>query len=344
VGAAGGRAAATLKRLQSFDNRPGTRRGPARPPAYHRRMFFTDHSRGFDCAEDPEVVRFGGRYFMYYVLAPGDGVKRQPWNIGIAVSTDFERFEKVAELGANDLGQQNGVAVGSVLVHRGKIHMFYFSYGTGAHDSVCLATSDDGLWFTPHPANPIFRATGEWNCGRAVSPHVVRVGDRWRMYACTRDPEMTRQSMVLAEAPVASDLGPGAWQQLGSGEMFGPELPWEHESTESPSLIEHDGHWYMFYGGGYWTRPQQIGCAMSVDGVRWMRLDPEPLLPYHSGANGTPLERASPSVFRDDDGSVHLFVQESADRGRNWRVVRFPVRWEGGRPVIDAGQGATPPV
>jgi hypothetical protein len=291
-------------------------------------------------------VRFGDRYFMYYVLAPGEGVQRQPWHIGIAASPDLElaNFKKVAELQPRDLGADNGIAVGSVLVHDGKVHLFYFTYGSGANDAVCLATSSDGLWFTPHPGNPIFRARGEWNCGRAISPHVVRVGDRWRMYVCTRDPEMSRQSIVLAEAKVADGFGPDAWQQVGSGELFGPELAWEHESTESPSVIERDGRWYMFYGGGYWTRPQQVGCAMSVDGVRWLRLDAQPLLPYVSGAAGVPLERASPSVLRDADGNDHLFVQESADRGRNWRVVRFPIRWVGGRPVIETERGTKPPV
>lgn len=307
-------------------------------------MHYSDRSRGFDGAEDPEVVRFGDRYLLYYVMPPGEAVQRQPWHIGIAESRDLETFHKVAEIAPSDLGERNGIAVGSVLVHRNKVHLFYFSYGSGANDSIGLATSDDGLWFTPHPANPIFRASGEWNCGRAISPHVVKVGERWRMYACTRDPEMSRQSILLAEAPVASDLGPQAWTQLGSGELFGPELDWEHESTESPSLIQHEGRWYMFYGGGYWTRPQQIGCAVSVDGVRFVRLDERPLLPYQSGVDGAPLERASPSVFRDPQGNDHLFVQESADRGRNWRVVRYPLRWEGGRPVIDVGQGAKPPV
>jgi len=306
-------------------------------------MRYSDASRGFECAEDPEIVRFAGRYFLYYVLAPGDGVRRLPWHIGIAASTDLERFEKVGEIAPTDLGEANGVCVGSLLVHGGRLHLFYFTYGSGPNDSVCVATSDDGIRFTPHPRNPVFRAQGEWNCGRAISPHVVRHGARFRMYACTRDPEMSRQSIVLAEAPVASDLGPGTWQQLGWGEVFGPELGWEHESTESPSVVERDGRWFMFYGGGYWTRPQQVGCATSVDGVRWTRLD-GPLLPYQSGVDGAPLERASPAVFRDEAGGDHLVVQESGDRGHNWRVVSFPIRWRDGRPEIETGREAMPPV
>lgn len=296
-------------------------------------MVYEDDSRGFRCAEDPEVVRFGGRWFLYYTLAPGQGSRRLPWHIGVAVSDDLERWEKVGELKPADLAVENGVAPGSLIVIGDRLHLFYFTYGSGQHDSVCLATSDDGIRFTPHPRNPVFRAMGEWNCGRAISPHVVRVGDRLRMYCCTRDPEMSRQSIIVAEARLDGDLGPGRWTQLGWGEAFGPQEGWEHESTESPSVIERDGKFYMFYGGGYWTRPQQVGCALSEDGVRWSRLA-GPLLPYRAGVDGAPLERASPSVFRDASGQDHLVVQESADRGQNWRVVSFPIDWQGGVPVL----------
>ena len=296
-------------------------------------MRYSDDSRGFECSEDPEVVRFADRWFLYYTLAPGSGARRQPWHIGIAVSDDLERFEKVGEIAPADLGEQNGVCVGSLLAHAGKLFLFYFTYGSGPNDSVCIATSDDGIRFTPHPRNPVFRAVGEWNCGRAISPSVVRVGDKLRMYCCTRDPEMSRQSIVVAESPIRGDLGPGTWQQLGWGEIFGPEQGWEHESTESPSIIERDGAWYMFYGGGYWTRPQQVGCARSVDGIRWARLG-GPLLPYRDGVGGAPLERASPAVFRDETGNDHLVVQESGDRGQNWRVVSFPIEWKDGAPVL----------
>jgi len=297
-------------------------------------MEFSDESRGFACAEDPEVVEFRGRYHLYYVLAPGEGRFRLPWHIGIAVSDDLERFTKVGEVSPADLGEHNGVCVGSLVVHDGRLHLFYFTYGSGPHDAICHALSDDGVRFVPHPKNPVFRSSGVWNCGRAISPSVVRTVDRWRMYACTRDAEMSRQSIVLAEARLDSDLGPEAWHQVGHSEVFGPELDWEHESTESPSLIEHGGRWFMFYGGGYWTRPQQIGCAVSSDGIRWARIADLPLLPYRNGIDGAPLERASPAVFRDRDGHDHLFVQESSDRGRSWRVRSFPLRWDGGLPQL----------
>ena len=56
----------------------------------------------------------------------------------------------------------------------GKVYLFYQSYGTGAKDAICMATSDDGVKFTPHPENPIFRPNGpEWTNGRAIDAEVI---------------------------------------------------------------------------------------------------------------------------------------------------------------------------
>ena len=59
------------------------------------------------------------------------------------------------------------------IVLEGKVHLFYQTYGNGKQDAICHAWSTDGLNFTRNPANPIFRPTGEWNCGRAIDADVI---------------------------------------------------------------------------------------------------------------------------------------------------------------------------
>ncbi|MCX5759706.1 MAG: hypothetical protein NTU83_14620, partial [Candidatus Hydrogenedentes bacterium] len=54
--------------------------------------------------------------------------------------------------------------------------------------------------------------------------------------------------------------------------ILAPELPWERSCIEAPAICRHAGRLFMFYGGGYNNEPQQIGCAVSDDGVRWTRL------------------------------------------------------------------------
>ena len=65
----------------------------------------------------------------------------------------------------------------------------------------------------------------------------------------------------------------------------------------------------MFYAGGYNNEPQQVGVAVSQDGINWQRLSEQPLL-----ANGAPgtwnaSESGHPDIFRDAEGQTWLFFQ-----------------------------------
>jgi hypothetical protein len=67
-------------------------------------MYFGDSDRtGLPFAKDPSVVRFGGRYLMYYSIAaytkeraPANAPKG--WAIGIAESNDLVNWKKVGEI------------------------------------------------------------------------------------------------------------------------------------------------------------------------------------------------------------------------------------------------------
>jgi hypothetical protein len=101
---------------------------------------------------------------------------------------------------------------------------------------------------------------------------VVADGARLLLYYATRDPAMRLQMLGVAQAPLDSDYGRRAWTQLGDGPILRPELPWEEECIEAPAVLLRRGRFWMFYGGAYNNRPQQIGCAVSDDGIAWTRL------------------------------------------------------------------------
>ena len=84
----------------------------------------------------------------------------------------------------------------------------------------------------------------------------------------------------------------------------------------------------MFYGGSYNCTPQQIGCAVSDDGVFFRRIFTEPFL-----ANGRPgswnsSESGHPYAFRDEDGKVYLFYQGSADMGKTWYLSKAEIGFD----------------
>ena len=304
-------------------------------------MKWGDASRlGRPFAKDPSVIRFQGRYWLYYSICPYDKKLAPPaapkgWAIGIAQSADLVNWEKVGEILPEQECERNGIVNGRIILLDGRLHLFYNTYGNGARDALCHATSVDGLRFTRNPTNPIWRPTGAWNNGRAIDVDVVEWGDKLIEYYATRDPAGKIQMLHAIAADRRSDFGRSAWKSLADGPLLKPELPWETKCIEAPSALGRDGQLYLFYGGGYNNDPQQVGCAVSRDGVRFERLFVErPLLPNGPPGSWNASESGHPGVFVDDDGQTYLFFQANNDRGRTWYISWVKLGWKDGRPHL----------
>ncbi|MFH5185274.1 hypothetical protein ACHHV8_22975 [Paenibacillus sp. TAB 01] len=96
-------------------------------------MYFADTSRGRPYAKDPAVVKFDGRYWMYYSIPPyGDGREKDGWAIGIAVSSDLTEWTRMGELTPQADYESNGLCAPGAIVLDGHIHLFYQTYGNGS--------------------------------------------------------------------------------------------------------------------------------------------------------------------------------------------------------------------
>lgn len=309
-------------------------------------MMFGDTSRlGRPFAKDPSVIRFGGRYLMYYSLPPhADRAKGSGWSAGIAASEDLTRWRKVGEVLPEQECERKGLAAPEAHVLRGKVHLFYQTYGNGPRDAICHAVSEDGLEFRRDPTNPIFRPHGDWNVGRAIDAEVFEHRGRLLLYFATRDPGMKVQMLGVAGADLDSDFSRSAWEQLCDAPILRPELPWERRCIEAATLCRRGDRLYMFYAGGYNNEPQQIGCAVSEDGIAWKRVSDEPVLPNGKPGEWNSSESGHPGVFVDRDGQTHLFFQGNDDRGKTWWLSRTRIRWDGDRPIVERrGSGARAP-
>ncbi len=286
-------------------------------------MCFADTDHGAPFAKDPSVVRFGGRYLLYYSL-------RRPGSIGIGIaeSDDLTHWRKIGELAAAADYERKGVAAPAALVHGDRVHLFYQTYGNGPKDALCHAVSDDGLRFERNPTNPIFAPTGDWNVGRAIDAEVHVDGDTAFLYGATRDPEMKRQMLFVATAPVSGGFNRESWTQRCDAPILTPELPWETNCIEASSVLRHNGRYFMFYAGGYNNDPQQIGVAVSDDGIAWERLSDEPLLPNGLEGAWNHSESGHPGVFVDEDGTAWLFFQGNNDKGKTWFLSKMRVAWD----------------
>ncbi|MDD4870100.1 MAG: family 43 glycosylhydrolase [Kiritimatiellae bacterium] len=291
-------------------------------------------------AKDPSVIKFQGRYLMYYSMAAYDRKIAPPnapkgWAIGIAESKDLINWRKVGEILPEQECEKNGIVNGRIILLDGKLHLFYNTYGNGAGDVLCHAISTDGFHFIRNPTNPVWHPTGDWNNGRAIDVDVVEWGDQLIQYYATRDPAGKIQMLHAIAADRKSDFGRSSWKSLADGPILKPELPWETKCIEAPSVLKCGDTLYLFYGGGYNNDPQQIGCAVSKDGVHFQRLFVDaPLL-----ANGRPgewnaSESGHPGIFVDDDGQIYLFFQANNDHGRTWFISWVKLGWKDNTPCV----------
>lgn len=299
------------------------------------RMHFADTVSGRPFSKDPAVVRFQGRYWLYYSLPPYDTKATKGWSIGIAHSRNLVDWTKIGELANEGEVERNGLCAPGAIVLRGRIHLFYQTYGNRTRDAICHAWSDDGIHFTRNATNPIFRPTGVWTCGRAIDADVILDGERILLYWATRDPAFKVQMLGVSAAPLDSDFGRDKWMQLNpDGPILKPELAWERNCIEAAAMARHDGRLYMFYAGGYNNEPQQIGVAVSDDGVHFTRLSDEPFLPNGPPGSWNSSESGHPFLFQDDDGRDYLFFQGNNDHGRSWYLSMTPVEWRDGKPAL----------
>lgn len=295
-------------------------------------MLFTNTKDADHFAKDPAVVKYKNRYYLYHSI-PGSG-EAVGWSIGVAVSDDLESWEVISRVLPTQECEKNGIAAPGAIVLNGVVHLFYQTYGNGARDAICHAVSIDGVHFEKDATNPVFRPHDNWCCGRAIDADLCVFGDKLLMYFATRDHEMKIQKVGGAFAPLDSDFSRDAWNPLVDQSMVAPELKWEGQCIEAPATIVNNGLVYLFYGGSYNCTPQQVGCAVSKDGIHFERVFYEPFIPNGEPGSWNESESGHPFAFRDEDGQAYLFYQGSADNGKTWYISKKKIGFENDVPFL----------
>ena len=279
-------------------------------------------------SKDPSVVRFHEKYLLYYSFFEKNQEGKPILVIGIASSTNLTDWHFEKHILPMQEVDQNGLGAPCAKVWRNRVLLFYQTYGNQSKDAICCAWSDDGLNFVPHPQNPVFRPSGEWTNGRAIDAEIVLFQGKLFLYAATRDPSSRIQKLTVATADPESGLGPSDWKQAADFPILEPELPWEMKCIEAPAAIVRGERLYLFYAGGYNNDPQQIGAAVSDDGIRFTRLWNKPFIPNGSEGAWNASETGHPGLFTDADGTTWLFYQGNATHGKDWYLSRVQISWD----------------
>lgn len=304
------------------------------PKAQTPAMYYGDMDvAGRPYAKDPYVIYYQGIYWMYYSV-PDE--HRKTWYIGIATSNDLVHWQKKGNLKPSlDAVETNGICAPSALIKDGQLHLFYQSYGNGKADAICHAVSDNGIDFKKDPSNPIFRPrSGDWSCGRAIDAEVIAFKGKYFLYYATRDTAYKIQQQGVATTSLNSNFARDTWKEVPGMPMLKPELSWEKNCIEAASCIQVGKQLYMFYAGAYNNEPQQIGVAVSKDGIHWKRLSDQPFLSNGAPGSWNESESGHPKIFKAEDGKYHLFFQGNKDKGKTWFLSSVPVGWNKQGPYL----------
>ncbi len=300
-------------------------------------MYFTDTSSNeIKIAKDPVVLKFKGRYLMYYSKQRFQNTKdgMQGWNIGIAESKDLYNWKKIAEINPEASYEQKGLCAPGAMIKDGQVHLFYQTYGNGPKDAICHAWSSDGISFTRNASNPIFSPSGAWTNGRAIDAEIYFYKKQYFLYFATRDAAGKIQKQGVAVAAAGTDFKRAGWKQATNDAILAPKLDWEGDCIEGASIIRKNNKLYMFYAGNYNNMPQQIGIAESKDGIHWKRLSDLPFLKNGEAGTWNSSESGHPGIFEDEDGQTYLFYQGNNDKGKTWYLSNIKIGWRKSGPYV----------
>ena len=297
-------------------------------------MLFTEKNGTREAfAKDPAVIKYKGKYFLYY-SSYYEVQGEEKLGIGIAVSDDGESWTNVARLPLTQECEAKGIGAPGAIVLNGKVHLFYQTYGNWETDAICHAISDDGIQFIKDETNPIFRPSKDWCAGRAIDADVVAFNGKLFLYFATRDHSFKIQKIGVACADITSDFSCCSWIQAATYSILEPTYEWEGECIEAPATIVWEDKVYMFYGGSYNCTPQQIGVAVSLDGINFEKCSDTPFLACGKEGDWNSSESGHPYVFRDENERIWLYYQGSNDMGKTWYLSRKEIGFKNGLPFI----------
>jgi predicted GH43/DUF377 family glycosyl hydrolase len=207
----------------------------------------------------PVVIKNGDRYQMWYT-----GQARGKSWIGFATSKDGKSWERMSAkpvLSAELPWEKVAVMCPHVIYDdKNKLYRLWYSGGEQHEpNAIGYATSKDGLAWTKHPDNPIFRPDpkSNWEKERVTACQVIHDGDGYLMfYIGFRDVEHAQIGIARSKDGITG------WQRHSANPIIRPAKDqWDHDAVYKPFAIYDGKKWLLWYNGRKGDK-EQIGVAM----------------------------------------------------------------------------------
>ncbi|MGA2032183.1 MAG: glycosyl hydrolase family 65 protein [Thermoguttaceae bacterium] len=207
----------------------------------------------------PCVLRRGDGYHMWYT-----GQARGHSWIGYAISPDGVRWQRQSAspvLSPEKPWEREAVMCPHVMWDDAA-KMFRMWYSAGQQyepDAVGYATSSDGLKWTKHASNPIFRPDprSPWEQHKVTAVQVLRQGEWYVMfYIGFRDVDHAQIGLARSRDGINS------WQRHAANPIVRPGRgEWDHDACYKPYAIFDGRQWLLWYNGRHGSL-EQIGVAL----------------------------------------------------------------------------------
>ena len=207
----------------------------------------------------PVVVRHAGLYRMWYT-----GQARGKSWIGYAVSPDGTAWKRQSErpvLSPEQPWEKVAVMCPDVLYDEGqKLYRMWYSGGEQYEpNAIGHATSKDGLRWTRHRDNPVFRPqpANPWEKDRVTACQVIRhKGWFLMLYIGFRDEQHAQIGLARSRD------GLTGWQRHPGNPIIRPAPgTWNQDAVYKPYAILDGTRWLLWYNGRRGS-VEQIGLAI----------------------------------------------------------------------------------
>jgi len=211
----------------------------------------------------PVVLKNRDRYQMWYT-----GQARGKSWIGHAASLDGRSWKRTSDksvLSAEQPWEKVAVMCPHVLFDEkaGLFRMWYSGGEQNEPNAIGYATSGDGLKWTRHESNPIFKPDPKsaWERDRVTGCQVIRHGDWYLMFYIGFRDEAHAQIGIAR-----SRDGISAWQRHPANPIIRPgKDQWDHDAVYKPYAIFDGQRWLLWYNGRR-GGVEQIGLVLHEGG------------------------------------------------------------------------------
>ena len=211
---------------------------------------FRRHSKGFGCGDSIPFYH-DGVYHLFYLSVPENTLRwpervKNTWQH--VISRDLLNWEELPTVlmpGEGTELDKDGCWTGSVLFVDGVYHIFYTGYNIDAYyqQTICHATSTDGIHFEKDPANPIIVPDEKYYEHIDWRDSYIFYNDEeecyWMLIAARKNsgPSNRRGVVVLYTS-----------KDLKTFEHRGAIYePWHTNCPECPEMYKLGDYWYLAY-------------------------------------------------------------------------------------------------